>query len=140
MYLNKRSGNDYDFKIQSGVGSPWQTGVFTFTKTDRATSKITDIENTIRNKRSELSNTNNELNKLYSDRKRLQEKESQLALQKVQLENKESALELARSGIQGEVSLPMSWLHTDPLGLTVAGGLLKFAYTQNAPLLVNRVC
>ena len=31
----------------------------------------------------------------------------------------------------------MSWLHTDSCGLTVAGGLLKFAYTKDTPLLVN---
>ncbi|MEB3192238.1 MAG: LamG-like jellyroll fold domain-containing protein, partial [Snowella sp.] len=128
-----------DTLVQSGldlVGILFR-GELTLAQTDRPTSIITDVENAIGNKRSELSNTINELNKLYGDRERLQEKESQLALQKVQLENKETALELARSGVQGEVSLPMSWLHTDPCGLTVAGGLLNFAYTQDTPLLVN---
>lgn len=94
-------------------------GKLTLTRTDRPTSVITDVENAIRNKQAELSNTINESNKLYGDRTKLQEQESQLALNKVQLENKETALELARSGVQGEISLPMSWLHTDPCGLTV---------------------
>ncbi|MEB3122788.1 MAG: LamG-like jellyroll fold domain-containing protein [Snowella sp.] len=126
-----------DTLVQYGSGTVLFRGELTLTQTDRPTSIITDVENPIRNKRSELSNTINELNKLYGDRERLQEKESQLPLQKVQLENKETALELARSGVQGEVALPMSWLHTDPCGLTVAGGLLNFAYTKDTPLLVN---
>lgn len=137
LYLTKRSGNDYDFKIQAGTFSPWQTGVFTFSKTDRPTSNITDFENKLQNKKTDLTNTINELKSLYSLQEKLQQKESDLALQKVQLENKETALESARSGIQGEIALPMSWLHTDPCGLTVAGGLLNFAYTKDTPLLVN---
>ena len=137
LSLTKSSGNNYNFSIQASLSAPMQTGVFTFTKTERATSKITDVENNLRNKQTELTNTINELNKLYTDRDKLKEKESQLALQKIQLENKETELELLRSGIQGEIALPMSLLHTDPCGLTVAGGLLNFAYTKDTPLLVN---
>lgn len=137
LSLTKSSGNNYNFSIQANLSAPMQTGVFTFTKTERATSKITDVENNLRNRQTELTNTINELNKLYTDRDKLKEKESQLALQKIQLENKETELELLRSGIQGEIALPMSLLHTDPCGLTVAGGLLNFAYTKDTPLLVN---
>ncbi|MGE5659486.1 MAG: LamG-like jellyroll fold domain-containing protein [Actinomycetota bacterium] len=131
-FLTYQSGNQYSFRIENRT-----SGTLVITKTDRATSVITNAENELRNKQTELTNTKNELDKLYSDRTKLQEKESQLALQKVQLENKETELELARSGIQGEIALPMSWLHTDPCGLTVAGGLLNFAYTKDTPLLVN---
>ncbi|WP_427156928.1 LamG-like jellyroll fold domain-containing protein [Aliinostoc sp. HNIBRCY26] len=137
LSLTKSSGNDYNFSIQADLSSPMQKGVFTFTKTDRATSVITDLENAIRSKQTELTNTINELNKLYIDREQIKIKESQLALQKVQLENKETELEFLRSGIQGEIAIPMSLLHTDTCGLTVAGGLLNFAYTKDTPLLVN---
>ncbi|BAY64862.1 hypothetical protein NIES22_49620 [Calothrix brevissima NIES-22] len=137
LSLTKGNGNDYNFSIQADLSSPMQKGVFTFTKTDRPTAAITDLENTIRNKQTELTNTINELNKLYSDRDQLKIKESQLALQKVQLENQETELELLRSGIQGEIAIPMPLLHIDPCGLTVAGGLLNFAYTKDTPLLVN---
>jgi len=126
-----------DVSVVDGVGTSLYRGTLTLTKTEQPTSKIAEVETAITNKKGSLTQTTEELTKLYGDRTKLQQKESQLALQKVQLENKETALELARSGIQGEVSLPMSWLHTDPCGLTVAGGLLKFAYTQDAPLLVN---
>ncbi len=77
------------------------------------------------------------INELVRDRETLKEKSSQLVLLKDQLPTKEAELEFARSRVQGEISLPMSWLHTDPCGLTVAGGLLKFAYAKDTPLLVN---
>ena len=78
LSLTKSSGNNYNFSIQANLSAPMQTGVFTFTKTERATSKITDVENNLRNKQTELTNTINELNKLYTDRDKLKEKESQL--------------------------------------------------------------
>jgi hypothetical protein len=126
-----------DVQVVDGLNRMIFRGKLTLTRTDRPTSVITDVDNTIRNRQTESNNTTNELTKLYDDRRQLQQKESELARLKIQLENKETALELARSGVQGEISLPMSWLHTDPCGLTVAGGLLNFAYNQDSPLLVN---
>ncbi|MDB9313691.1 hypothetical protein PN462_11320 [Spirulina sp. CS-785/01] len=106
-------------------------------KTNQALPVITNAENKLNNKKAELQQVVDELNALYQEREQLKDKEGQLALQKIQLDNKETELEFMQSGIQGEVALPMSLLHTDPFGLTVSGGLLNFAYTKDTPLLVN---
>lgn len=50
---------------------------------------------------------------------------------------KQAALEIIRKQQLGEVRVPMELLHTDRFGLTVSGGLLSFAYTNDSPLLFD---
>ena len=49
------------------------------------------------------------------------------------LEAKQEALKIWRDRYNGNPALPMRLIHIDPNGLTATGGLLDFAWTEDAP-------
>ncbi|BAY67087.1 hypothetical protein NIES22_72310 (plasmid) [Calothrix brevissima NIES-22] len=49
----------------------------------------------------------------------------------------QTELDSIRSGIIHGVDVPMKLVHTDPFGLTIAGGLLGFAWTKDTPFLFD---
>jgi Concanavalin A-like lectin/glucanases superfamily len=52
-------------------------------------------------------------------------------------EEKQFELDAIRSNQLGEVKVPMELLHIDRFGLTISGGLLNFAYTNDSPTLFD---
>ena len=54
-----------------------------------------------------------------------------------ELSSKQVELERTKEQLYGQVSLPMSWLHTDSDGLITSGALLGFAHTSDTPQLFD---
>jgi hypothetical protein len=84
----------------------------------------TSEQNNLRNQKTELSS--------LKDRQAL----SKVNKQK-ELSEQQKLLMVLRGQLGDAVPMPMSILHIDPLGLTLSGGLLGFAYTKDTPQLFD---
>ncbi|VXD10616.1 hypothetical protein, Concanavalin A-like lectin/glucanases superfamily motives [Planktothrix serta PCC 8927] len=69
--------------------------------------------------------------------KQLSECQQELNETQIQRAQKLTELAVVRDAQFGEVRVPMELLHIDRFGLTVTGGLLSFAYTNNSPTLFD---
>ncbi|WP_018635739.1 LamG-like jellyroll fold domain-containing protein [Parafrankia elaeagni] len=94
----------------------------------------------------ELDSARRRLDDLAKELARLHDIQPQLAAKRAELAAAEARLsdtrnELARltGGLRGsdDVTLPMRHLHTDRTGLSVAGGLLAFAWSAHTPFLFD---
>jgi hypothetical protein len=55
----------------------------------------------------------------------------------IQLTTAQTELDALQSVLESGVEVSMHLVHTDPFGLTISGGLLGFAWTQDTPLLFD---
>lgn len=98
---------------------------------------ITQAQTKLDNKENELEQKSQQLEALLAEVALLQSKQQLVESQQLQLQQKKTQLELLTNETSSEIALPMNLLHTDPFGLTVAGGLLGFAYTNDTPQLFD---
>ncbi len=101
-----------DYRYRGDFDSPWvQLSCYVSVQKDRLTEH---------NYRSQLAEYQRQLNDLEAD-----------------CREKQTELEIIRKSQLGDVRVPMELLHIDRFGLTVSGGLLSFAYTNDNPILFD---
>ncbi|HSV64399.1 MAG TPA: LamG domain-containing protein [Mycobacteriales bacterium] len=77
--------------------------------------------------------------RLIEELVRQQDAQGRLGAERLVLADKQAALAALTDRMQGgdEVALPMPWVATDRLGLSVLGGVLTFAWTKDTPVLLE---
>jgi hypothetical protein len=121
----------------SYVGDAWnekiirveifENGAYTKTARDEFQTAKTNYDNT-------KNDVKDEKDKLDALKKAY---EQELSAKQTQLDQTETQLKALDSVLKNGANVPMHLVHTDPFGLTIAGGLLGFAWTKDTPLLFD---
>lgn len=147
-YISLKGSQDYDNrepivantdgnKITTNTNPKGGYDKFLLIKTDPHSNEASHFESEISNKEQTLETVIKELEEMLADEVLLRQQEADLIDKQNLLLNKKSELNLLSGGGQGEISLAMERIHSDPAGLTVSGALLAFARSEDTPLLFD---
>jgi len=100
-------------------------------------NSIVEIQKGLEGFRQRVIDLNNEITQLEYQATEYNNKTAQLNKKQAILSTKQVELERKQEKLYGQVSLPMSLLHTDSDGLSTSGALLGFAHTSDTPQLFD---
>lgn len=136
-----REGKSVVFSVSTAnVGSAWNDKISSMDVQENsafearrveAARKETDAQNVFDLARTAVTN---DLSKLQTRLTALQQEKNTKETRKAAVQQDLSHIQ---DGVKNGASVTMSRAHTDPLGLTISGSLLGFAWTDDAPLLFD---